>query len=272
MRPAIFEYLDYRSYLKDMFAFRKARDAYFSYRYFSKKAGFASPNFLKLVVDGKRNLSNDSIGKVARGFALKKPEREFLENLVFMNQAGNHEDRDYYYRRMISARGYRKVHKLAGDSYDYFSRWYLPVVREIVAMGNGYLTPTQIGALLKPKITAKEAEAALKLLARLKLISKGPDSNWQSCHRNVTTGPEIKSLTVANFHREMLKLAAATIDRFKAAERDISGLTLSIERKRFSEIKSRVVEFRKELLALAGDENEPDQVVQVNIQLFPLTE
>lgn len=271
-RPSIFDYLDYRSFLKDMFTFRKAKDAFFSYRYFSQKAGFASPNFLKLVVDGKRNLTNDSIGKVARGFTLKKPEREFLENLVFMNQATDHADRNYYYRKMMSVRGYRKVQKLAGDRYDYFSRWYYPVVREIVVMGKGNLTSAQIGSLLRPKIRPNEAKSALNLLARLKLIQKEADNGWQPCHGDITTGPEIKSLVVANFHKEMLKLAAASIERFNAPERDISALTLSIERERFDEIKSRIIEFRKELMTLAGNDENPDQVVQVNIQLFPLTQ
>ena len=48
-RPSVYDYLDYRSYLADMFHYRKHKAGRFSYRYFSGKAGFASPNFLKLV-------------------------------------------------------------------------------------------------------------------------------------------------------------------------------------------------------------------------------
>jgi len=103
------------------------------------------------------------------------------------------------------------------------------------------------------------------------LIKKGADNSWRVCQRDVTTGPEVKSLVVANFHREMLGIAADAIERFKAPERDVSALTLSIEREHFAEIKSKMIEFRKELLSIAGDHKHPDQVVQVNIQLFPLT-
>ena len=76
-KPLVFEYLDYRSFLKDMYAYRKRRDPVFSYRYFSGKAGFASPNFLKLVIDGQRNLSHTSMLKIAKGFGLKGNEMEF---------------------------------------------------------------------------------------------------------------------------------------------------------------------------------------------------
>jgi uncharacterized protein (TIGR02147 family) len=54
--------------------------------------------------------------------------------------------------------------------------------------------------------------------------------------------------------------------------RDISALTLSIRRENFSELKSRIISFRKELMELASGEENTDWVVQINIQLFPLTE
>ena len=110
-KPLVFEYLDYRIFLKDMYAYRKKRDQYFSYRQFSGKAGFASPNFLKLVIDGQRNLSPASILKIAKGFNLKGTQRDFFENLVLMNQAQEHEQRNYYYQKMISIGGFKKVHK-----------------------------------------------------------------------------------------------------------------------------------------------------------------
>jgi hypothetical protein len=38
------------------------------------------------------------------------------------------------------------------------------------------------------------------------------------------------------------------------------------------ELKSRIISFRKELMELASGEENPDRAVQINIQLFPLTE
>ena len=74
--PIVYDYSDYRAFLKDMYLFRKQHTKYFSYRAFANKAGFAAPNFLKLVTSGQRNLTNESIAKVAKGFGLKKRERE----------------------------------------------------------------------------------------------------------------------------------------------------------------------------------------------------
>ena len=53
--------------------------------------------------------------------------------------------------------------------------------------------------------------------------------------------------------------------------RDISTLTLSVSRERMPDLQKRIAVFRGELLDLACREDDPRQVVQINIQAFPLT-
>ena len=53
----IFEYDDYRIFLKDFFNAKKQEKPSFSQRYFAKKVGFNAHNFCTLVIEGKRNLS-----------------------------------------------------------------------------------------------------------------------------------------------------------------------------------------------------------------------
>jgi len=62
--PDIFAFLDYREYLRAYYHHAKQHRR-FSYRAFSRKAGLRSPNYLKLVIDGERNLTRD----MARRFA-----------------------------------------------------------------------------------------------------------------------------------------------------------------------------------------------------------
>jgi len=270
-RPVVYDYLDYRVFLKDLFGHNKAENGRFSYRYFSRDAGFASPNFLKLVVDGKRNLTNTSIAKVAKGFKLKNQEREFFENLVFMNQASAHDEKNHYYRKMLAARGYTDTHRIEKASYDYFSKWYYPAIREIITFDGRRLTPEQIADRLNPGITPKEAEKALELLMELDLIRRDEDGCWEQCEKIVTTGPEVRSLTVTNYHKEMLKLASDSIEGYASEERDITALTLSVRRETLADIKARTASFRRELLELASNDENSDQVLQVNLQIFPLT-
>ncbi|MDY6854378.1 MAG: TIGR02147 family protein [Thermodesulfobacteriota bacterium] len=270
-RPIIYDYMDYRDFLNDMFRFRKKKDKYFSYRHFANKAGFSSPNFLQLVIEGKRNLTNTSLAKVAKGFGLNKQEREFFENLVIMNQARDHEEKNHYLKKMMSIRAYTKVRIIEKKSYEYFSKWYNPAIREIVLFGDRNFTSEEIASTLSPKITPREAERALNLLLELRLIEKDKDGLWQQSDLALSTGPEVMSIAVANFHREMLKLAAESLERYPANERDITGLTLRVNSGSMAEIKKRIARFRKELLEFAFDEEDTDQVIQISLQAFPLT-
>lgn len=269
--PILYTYIDYRSFLKDMFTFRKQEDRGFSYRSFARKAGFASPNFLKLVISAQRNLTNESIAKIAKGFGLKKQEREYFENLVYMNQANTHEERNHYYRKMMSLKINTPVKRIEKACYEYFSKWFYPAIREIVTFGDKGLSARQIATLLSPEITEKEAERALAVLLDLGLIRKGEDGRWEQCDKALSTGPEVQMLNVANFHKEMIKLAGESIERYPPRERDISSLTLSIPREKVGEIKKRIISFRRELLEIACSDELVDQVIQVNFQLFPLT-
>lgn len=270
--PLIFNYLDYRSYLRDMFEHHKRKDKKFSFRYFAHKSGFASPNFIQLVFDGKRNLSLESLSKIAKGFGLKKKEREFFEILVFMNQAKTHDDKNHYYQKLMAIKGPSGVHHLDKASYDYFSRWYYPVIREVIRFKGGALDEPEIARRLTPPISLSQTAKALEVLTALNLIRKNENGLWEATDTAVTTGPEVESLVIANFHREMLAMAKEAIERFPREKRDISALTLSINETSILELKKRIALFRKELLQFACSEKESNQVVQINFQLFPLTE
>lgn len=269
-RPQITGYLDYREFLRDLFAFCKETEAHFSYRFLAGRAGFSSPNFLQLVIEGKRNLSSTSVRKVAKGFELTARERSFLECLVLMNQAENHWERDEYYRKLLSLKKGTTVRKLAKAEYDYFSNWYVPVIREVACWNEGRLSAAEMARLLEPTITTRQAEKALQVLTELNLLTRDDAGNWRKQDAVVTTGPEVRSLCVTNFHREMIPLGSQAIERFAPEERDVSALTLTISRDRLPALKKRLIAFRQELLELARVEEHPDQVVQVNIQAFPL--
>ena len=53
----IFSYTNYRAFLRDLYLTKKSESSGFSHRVFVRMCGFASPNFLKLVIEGKRDAS-----------------------------------------------------------------------------------------------------------------------------------------------------------------------------------------------------------------------
>lgn len=99
-RLDIFEFTDYRVFMKAFYDAKKKGPGSFSYRRFSTLAQNASPNFVKLVVDGQRNLTVQNIYLFASAMALLPREHEYFEAMVHFTQETLPEAVDLYRRRM----------------------------------------------------------------------------------------------------------------------------------------------------------------------------
>lgn len=152
----------------------------------------------------------------------------------------------------------------------YHSTWYLPAVRELAARKDFKANPEWIAATLWPTITPTEAAHALAILLELKLLVKEGRRIVQG-DAVVSTGPEARSVNIASYHRTMLARAADSIDEIPAPLRDISSITMCLSPDGLATLKERIQRFRRELMELATLEAEPQQVIQVNFQLFPLS-
>jgi uncharacterized protein (TIGR02147 family) len=269
--PDVLQYSNYRTYLADYYEAKKAQSPIFSHRYFAQKAGISSPNYLKLVMDGKRNLTKKSLVKFAAGLGLKGLRAEFFENLVFFNQAEALPERNVYYGLILRTRAKAGLRRLDEAQFHLFSDWRHIAVRELAAVKGFRPDARWVTKKMGKAITEKEAEESLKLLAVLGLLKKTANGFAQS-DVNITTADEVRSLLVKNYHHQMIRMAAASLDNLPSAQRDISSITIPIHARDFAKVKEQIQLMRKELLNLAAEPGAGEDVVQVNIQLFPLTE
>ncbi|MCB0389722.1 MAG: TIGR02147 family protein, partial [Bdellovibrionales bacterium] len=135
-KPIVFEYTDFRLYLSDMYNYLKSTKPQFSYRYFSQKSGFSSPNFLKLVINGDRNLSEESILKFTNGLALDSVESEYFKILVHFNQSSLPLERAQFAEEMFIFLNRRKIVTINSSEMNYYARWFNIVIREMVGLKN----------------------------------------------------------------------------------------------------------------------------------------
>ncbi len=267
----VFDYLDYRAFLRDYYVDRKERRG-LSYRSISKRIGLRSSNYFKLVLDAERNLTEEMAHRFAEAIGLLDDSAEYFCELVRFNQSKTSKIRAAAYERLAQFRGYRQVRPLEAKQAEYHSTWYLPAIRELVGSRDFVEDPSWIAAKLRPKIKKGEAARALEVLLDLGLLIRDSDGRLSQGDSLVSTGPEAQSVHVANYHRTMMRMAEASLDEFRAAERDISALTLCLGPDGLKRLKQRLQRFRRELLELSDDEQDPTQVVQLNFQLFPLSD
>lgn len=270
--PNVFSYLDARRFLGDYYAFKKATTSGFSYRAFSRRAGIKSPNYLKLVIDGERNLTPKMAHRFGTACGLAGDALGYFLDLVAFTQAKSSDERTARYQRLIRFREHREIHRIDIAYGEYHARWYIPAIRELAFRADFSAEPKWVANQLLPRITEDEARQALAILEELQLLQAGPDGKLHPTDTLVTTGPEVEYLHLRSYHRMMMERAAAALDDLPRAERDISSVTLCLGPKAVERMKDRIRAFRRELLQMSASEEEPVRVIQVNLQLFPLTQ
>jgi len=268
----VFEFLDYRAYLRAVYAAEKRRRPAFSYRFWSGLAGLRSPNFLKLVIDGKRNLGAETVPKLVAALGLTGEAAGFFCDLVTFTQAQSVAEKNRAFERIAASRRFRSARRIDGELFTYLSHWYYPAIRELTARDDFREDPKWIARHLRPRISPADAERALALLLSLGLVVRdGETGRIVRGEPTLTTEHEVSSLAVKNFHRQMLERASAAIDGTRPHQRDLAGLTVCVSAKTAALVKERIHRFREEITELCDQDTEGEVVYQLNVQWFPLS-
>ncbi|MDB5106001.1 MAG: hypothetical protein JWP91_3690 [Fibrobacteres bacterium] len=269
--PDLLHYSDYRLYLANYHSWRKQGDPRFSLRRFAKEIGFSSHTHLRYVLAGQRNLTKRTLIKLTLALGLSGPRAEFFENLVFFNQAGTLQEKDHFYQKLLAADKTRGMKKMEYSQFEVLKTWYHTAIRELLNLGTFKPNPEWIARTLLPPIAPKEARDSLKLLLESGLIRRTANG-YRAVNDAITTDDETTALFVRNYHLEMLELAKRSLDTVAPEQRDISSVCMTIREADFGKLKKQIQLMRKELRVFAVEGKQAERVVQVNIQLFPLSQ
>jgi len=266
----VLDYTDFRKYLQDYYDEQKKANQAFSYRFFAQRAGYNSSSLYKDIAEGNKGLNLGQVVKFSKALGHSKREAEYFENMVCFGQAQSAEEKNRYFERMLKLINPKSKH-IDTRQYEYFSKWYYPAVRELFSVFNLRDDYATIAQSLAPRITQDEARKAVNLLSRLGFIQKNAQGYYKPIDPSLTTGPDIKSLAITNFQRNMMELAMQAIDRHPLKHRDISTITMSIPKGKAEAIKAEVTAFRKRLVSMTAGNEGVDSVWQLNMQFFPLS-
>lgn len=271
---SIYDYTDYRAFLRDRFAALKGKNPLFSYRSFNRLAGIKSSGFLKLVIDGKRNLADAGIGMVARGFRLSDAERRYFEILVRFNQAATHAEKDRLFRELSKNKKFIAAKPLTAAQYRLFSHWYFVAILELARIPSDLPKDCEwLQRRLNPAVEIKAVKAAVKELKDMGLLAEEEPAGLVRRENMLTTDDHVRSLSVANFHVQMSQLAARMVLEEPAKDREFSTLTIAMSEEGFQKAKEEIQRFRKTLHSILEQEigSPRDTVGHINVQLFKLS-
>jgi uncharacterized protein (TIGR02147 family) len=266
----LYAYTDYRKYLRDYYEAKRASQKEFTHRHIAQAIGFKSTGTFAQILQGKTNISPQTLARFAEFLGLKKNEGLYFELLVLFNQSKGHSEKKRYFEKIISFPKSNLKH-VDATQYAFYEKWYYSVIREVLAFHPFVDDYRELARLLEPPIATAEAQKAIKLLEELKLIRKNENGVYEKSDPVITSGYDTRSLAVNQFIIETLDLAKGALDNLPREERSLSALTLSLPEDGYAMVEEKIKVFRRELLELARSCTDPKRVIQVNFQIFPVT-
>jgi len=272
-KPNLFDYFDYRDFLQDFYQFHKKRNSAYSYRLFARKAKLGSPNYLKLVVDGKRRITDRTLFQFSRGLGLTRDEEKYFRELVMYQEVSDPDSKELHLKALMKYQEKQRTPTpLTEARSQALSDWHHLVIRELVSTKGFREDPQWIIKRLGGKITESQARESLDLLLSLKLLKRNVEGKLEQSEPLLTSSGDVPGHLLRALHRFYLRKALASIFSVPNEKREMSGLLLAIPSHRMKEAKEEIREFRKKLNRKYGMDKNADEVFFAGLYLFPVTQ
>jgi len=271
--PQVRRYLNYRLFLKDFYNAKKEKSQDFSYRFFARKAQISSPSHFKLVVDGKRNLTEKTLSKYIKALGFKdKNEGYFFELLVKYDQEESNSKKVEIFKSILGEKKKKGLSVLGKEQFNFLSKWHYVAIYVLVGIKGFNADPNWIASKLIKRISVANIEKAINDLIRIGLLEYDVHVGLRQTNGALDTSDEIHSLAAVPYHQNMIALASDYLENGDWRLREFNGATIPLNLKTLESLKEKMRSFRREINEMTDELDDASDVFQLNIQLFPLTE
>lgn len=265
--PDLYVYNDFRRFLSDCYNFRKKTDPTYSYKRFAETGALGSPNYLKLVMDGDRSMTVSNIHRFAQALGLTPNETRYFEALVLANQAEDSKEKAYYQARLTELQATRSPSTIRKSSST--ALLDSPVTMAVIVCLDG-LSVEEGFAQVASRSGAKKETVALivEILLKEKLISIQND-RYQLTDKYIQfQDRQSRSSNQKRYLRSQLEESIRALESRYTKDAKFYCNTFTIAKDSLEILQDKVATWMDELMR-ETNEQAPEQVIQLNIQLFP---
>ena len=241
-----------RHLLKQELSKRIAKNPSYSLRAFANQLEM-SHTTLSRILSAKRNLSSTAIDSITKKLGLSPVEAEAFKS-------NNKTDTIHPY------------FLIQQDNFSAISEWYFDTILELSLIKKFDLKPAKIAKALN--ISELQAKLALETLERLDLLKKNNRGKYILQEKNTTNELDLDFTNAAKkkYQKSILEKSSKALEDLPRTKRDHTSTTMAIDSADLPKVKELIQKFRKELNKyLQRDDVNPDQVYQLQVSFFPLT-
>lgn len=279
--PALVDYLDFRNYLSDYYQYRRELSKNdirpYNYAVFSAAANIKSPNYLKLIIEGRRNLSDEMVVKFAKALGLSKEQMEEFRLLVLYGQASDPAERNLHLKALNEKRVNSKLKsgEIDQKTWEKIPSWIAWILYSLVDQKNVSFEPEKLRETLRNKASVEEIqEALLTLLNSGELVRDSEAGEMKKARSLMESADEIPVALIRKLQAELMYLGLESLFQDSATEREFGSATLALTKQEFEELRFALRKIRKEAQKNIGVKrltSKGERIYQLNLQLFPIT-
>ena len=246
---------DFRLYLQNQLTERCKKNPKYSLRSFAQRLDMES-SALSKILRGKRRVTEKTFLKLSKILNLSPHEiAQFRQNLK--------QSAEYDY----SPKNYQQV---SLDAFNVISDWYHYAILELTTVKK--FKPSEKWIAKSLGISVSEVNIAVERLKRLGFL-KVNKNKWIDVSSEMTTvGNDFTHAAFRRLQKQVLEKALDALENVSYDKRDQTSLTMAICSKKVPHARERIKKFRRSLCEFLREDKKYDEVYQLSVSLYPLTE
>ena len=262
---SVFMYFDYRDFIRAVLETMQSKGL--SLRAIQENAGVSGSAFFSRILDGSRPLSIANAKNIAKSWGLSVDESDYFLDLVRFGNEKNVDVREELLRKLLAVRANNQEFALQDSSLKFLSKWYYPVLRDLLPLIPPNMTAEKIGRMFTPVLRAPQVESGIRYLMESGFVTLDENGVYRVEQPIVSTPPRVRSTILRKYHLKNLEVNSEVYDLFTSDDRSVTSVTCSLSKESFEKVREEIAKLREKILALSREEKNPDRVCHVGFQL-----
>ncbi|MEY4615791.1 MAG: hypothetical protein RJB66_751 [Pseudomonadota bacterium] len=280
--PQIGDYLNFRDFLRAFYLYKrditKGNLRRYNYSHFSAAADIRSPNYLRLVIEGQRNLSEEMAYRFAKAMQLNREATDEFVLLVSYNQETDPQLRNQYLKNLSDFRLQKSLKQGLIDkkTHERIPNWIGWILFALLDQEGAGFSVRALKQLLRNKASETEIQNALnKLLESGELVADAETGEVKKGRSLIENPEDIPVVLIRRLQTQLMCLGLESLFQDCPTEREFGTLTLSLTKKEFEDLRFQLRKFRKQVHkdnTIHRMQSKGERVYQMNLQLYPVTD
>lgn len=255
-------------FLEATYQWRKSQDRDFSYSSWARELGLNSRVFLKLIVAGKRSITERSMPLFLEKLQLTPAEIPYFTALARLERASSAREREMQLSELCRHRKAKSKPSPVLDHFEFLSSPLAMRVQTTLTFNKDGWSASEIAEFLSAKVS--EVQSCLRTLQKL-TIARESDSLWFATLNQFEVPDQWGSEALQALHRKSLEAAAQAI-ALPPQERRYQVLNLFLTSEELEEANQRLIEFCNELMErYSNTKPAGSRLYQTHLSLIPVS-